>query len=227
MMRYGFAVVAAAILTGGVQAAPAADWTKTIATTLAGSYVMGNPRAKVKLVEYLSLTCSHCAAFAAEGLPVLKRNYIARGLVSLEIRNAVRDGFDFAGVMLSRCAGPAGYFPASEQILATQATWIPKAEAYGAAQAGKPETGGEAAAIAGMAQAVGFDRIVQTRGVTPARAKACLADPKATATVTAMAAEAFGGTKIPGTPAFLINGTLAPDTSNWATLQPKLAAALR
>jgi len=224
------AVLAAVALAGGVQAAPAkraVDWTRTIATTPAGSYVMGNPRAKVKLVEYLSLTCSHCAAFAAEGLPALKRDYIARGLVSLEIRNAVRDGFDFAGVMLSRCAGPAGYFPASERILATQAAWIPKAEAYGQAQAGKPETGGEAEAIAGMARAVGFDTIVQARGVTPARAKACLTDPKATATVTAMAAEAFGGTKIPGTPAFLINGTLAPDTSSWATLQPKLAAALR
>lgn len=234
-MRYGWVMLAAATLAAGggqAVAAPAAkravtDWTRTVATTPAGTYVMGNPKAKVKLVEYLSLSCSHCAAFSAEGMPVLKRDYIARGLVSLEIRNAVRDGFDFAGVMLSRCTGSLSYFPTSERILATQSTWIPKAEAYAQAQAGKAETGSDADAIAGMAQAVGFTDLVRARGMTPARVKACLADPKHSATVTAMAVEAFEQRKIPGTPSFLINGVLAPETSNWATLQPKLAAALR
>jgi protein-disulfide isomerase len=222
-------MLAAIVAVGGVQAAPPkpVDWTRTVATTPAGSYVMGNPRAKVKLVEYLSLSCSHCAAFAAEGLPALKRDYIARGLVSLEVRNAVRDGFDFAGVLASRCAGPVGYFPVSERILATQAAWMPKAEAYAQAQAGKPEPASEADALAGMGQAAGFDQLLRARGAAPARIKACLADRKQITTVTAMAKDAFETRKIPGTPAFLINGVLVPDTSNWALLQPKLAAALR
>ncbi len=229
-MRIGIAAATTAILalaSVGGQAAPAkraTDWTRTIATTPAGSYVMGNPRAKVKLVEYLSLTCSHCAAFAAEGMPVLKRDYIARGLVSLEVRNAVRDGFDLAGVLLSRCAGPAGYFPASERILTTQAVWLPKAQAYLNANAAPPADQGAAALIA-MARAAGFDRAVP--GVPPARVPACLTDRRQTAVVTAMVDEAFGKRQIPGTPTFLMNGALLPDTSNWATLQPKLAAALR
>ncbi|HEX8446008.1 MAG TPA: thioredoxin domain-containing protein [Sphingomonas sp.] len=230
MMRYVAAVMAVTLAAaGGAQAAPAraVDWTKTIATTPAGAYVMGNPRAKVKLVEYLSLSCSHCAAFAAEGLPTLKRAYIARGLVSLEVRNAVRDGFDFAGVMLSRCAGPAGYFPASEQILATQPVWMPKAQAFFEAQQGLPQPGSEAEAVRRMATAAGFDQMMQARGLTPARVTACMADPKQTAIVTAMTAEAFNTRKIPGTPTFLINGVMAPETATWATLQPKLAAALR
>ena len=219
-------VPAAAPGAGAAQAAPV-DWTRTIATTPAGAHVIGNPRAKVKLVEYLSLTCSHCAAFAAEGMPALRRDYIARGTVSLEVRNAVRDGYDMAGVLASRCAGPAGYFAVSERILATQAQWMPRAQAHAAAQAGKPAPASEAAAIAGMAGAAGFDQLLRARGMTPVRVRACFSDPKQTAVATAMAQEAFGRANIPGTPAFFLNGVLVPDSSSWALLKPKLDAALR
>jgi protein-disulfide isomerase len=227
----GLAMLAAVGPVAGAAAAPAkraaTDWTRTIATTPAGTYVMGNPRAKVKLVEYLSLTCSHCAAFAAEGMPTLKRDYIARGLVSLEVRNSVRDGFDFAGVLLSRCAGPAGYFPASERILATQADWLPKAQVYFDTQVGRPADPNSAATLTAMARAAGFDRQAQARGMAPARVAACLADAKQTAIVAAMTDEAVNKRRITGTPTFLINGAIVPATSNWATLQPRLAAAIR
>ena len=225
-IRIGGMVAAAVMLASAVDAAPV-DWTRTIATTPAGAYVIGNPRAKVKLVEYLSLTCSHCAAFAAEGMPVLRRDYIARGTVSLEVRNAVRDGFDMAGVLASRCAGPAGYFAVSERILATQAQWMPMAQAYATAQAGKPAPASEAAAIAGMAGAAGFDQLLRARGMTPVRVRACFADPRQTAVATAMAQDAFGRANIPGTPAFMLNGAMLADSSSWALLKPKLDAALR
>ncbi|HEX8580099.1 MAG TPA: thioredoxin domain-containing protein, partial [Allosphingosinicella sp.] len=39
------------------------DWTQTVSATPAGGFLMGNPAAKVKLVEYGSMTCGHCAAF--------------------------------------------------------------------------------------------------------------------------------------------------------------------
>ena len=57
-----------------VQPAPAQaqrDWTRVVAQTPEGGYRMGNPNAPVKLVEYLSLTCSHCAHFSEQGAPRL------------------------------------------------------------------------------------------------------------------------------------------------------------
>lgn len=48
-------------------AAPAGtSWSDTIAATPDGYFVMGNPSAKLKLVEYGSFTCSHCRDFSAE-----------------------------------------------------------------------------------------------------------------------------------------------------------------
>jgi protein-disulfide isomerase len=96
------------------------DWTRTVTTTAAGAYVLGKPDAKVRLVEYLSYTCPHCAHFTAEAAAPLTRDYIAKGLVSYEIRNAVRDHFDFVAALLARCGGPAKFFGNTEVIMAAQ-----------------------------------------------------------------------------------------------------------
>ena len=59
---------------------------------------MGNPNAKVKLVEFGSLTCPHCAEFEEEGGKALIENYVKTGQVSWEFRNFVRDPFDITAV---------------------------------------------------------------------------------------------------------------------------------
>ncbi len=51
-----------------------------------GDFVMGDPKAPVALVEYASLTCSHCAHFHADVLPSLKKNYIDTGKVFYILR---------------------------------------------------------------------------------------------------------------------------------------------
>jgi protein-disulfide isomerase len=90
-------LLAGAILTGAVaaqaaaapkrSAAPAArDWTRTVSATPEGGYRVGNPAAAVKLVEYGSLTCNHCATFAKEGMPPLLSRHVRTGRVSYEFR---------------------------------------------------------------------------------------------------------------------------------------------
>ena len=64
------------------------------AATPAGGFVMGNPNAKVKLIEYGSLTCPHCREFDEKGVQPLIANYVKTGQVSWEFRNYVRDAFD-------------------------------------------------------------------------------------------------------------------------------------
>ena len=70
MTRQRFAAAALAVLSvttavGAAPArkAPATDWSRTVVATPEGGYAMGNPRAKVTLVEYASLACSHCRDF--------------------------------------------------------------------------------------------------------------------------------------------------------------------
>ena len=47
----------------------------------------GNINAKIKLIVYESLTCSHCADFHKEIYPELKKDFIDKGLISIEFRN--------------------------------------------------------------------------------------------------------------------------------------------
>jgi len=49
--------------------------------------IEGNINAKIKLIVYESLTCSHCADFHKEIYPELKKDFIDKGLISIEFRN--------------------------------------------------------------------------------------------------------------------------------------------
>ena len=62
---------AAHLPTHRVARPPVSDWTHAVALTPEGGVRMGNPAARVRLVEFSSFTCPHCAAFASEGLPAL------------------------------------------------------------------------------------------------------------------------------------------------------------
>ena len=68
------------------------DWSTIVSRSPEGGFVMGNPNAKVKLVEFGSLTCPHCAEFEHQGGQALVDNYVKKGLVSWEFRNYVRAG---------------------------------------------------------------------------------------------------------------------------------------
>ena len=47
----------------------------------------GNPDAKIKLIIYESLTCSHCANFHKNVYPKLKKNFIDKGYIKIEFKN--------------------------------------------------------------------------------------------------------------------------------------------
>src|SRR3546814_17531411 len=80
---------------------------------------MGNPDAKVKLVEYGSYTCSHCRDFAAESAEEI-RQIVDSGKMSFEFRNYVRDPIDISTALLARCGGKDIFYPLSDQFFANQ-----------------------------------------------------------------------------------------------------------
>src|SRR3954469_1746838 len=105
-------------------AASARDWSRVVVATPEGGFRMGNPAARVKLLEYGSLTCPHCAAFAREGEAALVQNYVRTGRVSYEYRNYILNGIDIVASLLARCSGPSGFFPMAQNLYATQQQWI-------------------------------------------------------------------------------------------------------
>ena len=93
--------------------APARDWSRIAVPTNEGGIRMGNPAAKVKLVEYGSLACPHCRHFAETGYGPLVQKYVRTGRVSYEYRNLMLNAPDIAVTLLTRCAGAANFFPMS------------------------------------------------------------------------------------------------------------------
>ena len=228
---FGAAASPAAVKPAAAKAAaakPAArDWTQSVTMTPEGSYVLGNPLAKVRLVEYLSMTCNHCAHFTGESLKPLTDNYVRPGLVSIEVRHAIRDSLDVAATLLARCGGGKTFFGNVEALMAAQESWVRDAVAFQEADQGAAAKLPLNDALAAFARGAGLDRIIATRGITPARATACLSNKPEQDRLVAMAREAWSTRQIPGTPAFLINGTLVGGASSWATLEPKLRDALK
>ncbi|MBA4047225.1 MAG: protein-disulfide isomerase, partial [Sphingomonas sp.] len=105
------------------KAAPA-DWASAARVSPTGTIVVGNPAARVKIVEYLSFTCPHCAAFARESSATLKGQLIRSGSTSLEYRPLTSNPLDLAAAIVARCAGPARYVAVADAILARQDDWV-------------------------------------------------------------------------------------------------------
>ncbi|MEH3107397.1 MAG: thioredoxin domain-containing protein [Sphingomonas fennica] len=224
------ALLALLLMLFGLAAAPAApqrDWTKAVATLPSGAIVIGNPQAKVKLVEYTSMTCPHCAHFAKEGLPALMAGYVAPGKASIELRHAVRDPYDLAASLLVRCAGPAAYLPAMEAVFAAQDAWMGRAMKMTPAEIEAVQKQSRADQLVTVSRTIGLLSLMQARGLAEPKAVACLKSEPEQQKLAAMANEAWSERKIPGTPAFLLNGTIVADAADWAALKPRLDAALR
>jgi protein-disulfide isomerase len=200
----------------------AQDWSKTITATPTGSYVHGNPKAKVKLVEYISFTCGHCAHFIGEASAALDTR-VKSGSTSVELRHAVRDPLDLTAAILARCAGPKQFHGNTRAIMAAQPAWLEKGAAWQTANAESMKTMSISSRLQGYATGSGLMALMKGRGLSEPKAKACLANANEHKVLSAQAKAAFE--KISGTPSFAINGVVAPETHDWAKLEPQLTAA--
>lgn len=204
--------------------APAGGWVARVAATPDGGFVMGNPDAPVKLVEYGSLTCPHCADFMAESSAELTGGMVASGKLSYEFRNFIRDGFDLTVSLLARCGGAEPFFPLTEQLYAGQKDWFGKvvglpADQQKALQSLPPDQQGPA-----IAKAAGLDTFMAQRGIGWGKATACIADQAAQNTLLDIRQKAIDSHGVDATPTFLLNGKTI-GSATWATLKPQLAAA--
>jgi protein-disulfide isomerase len=231
MRRWLTSALSAALLfiPGAVATAqprPAAaqrDWTQNVVATPEGGFRMGNPNAPVKVIEYLSLACPHCAAFAEESGPRLLPNYVRTGRVSIEYRSILINAPDVAAAVLTRCAAPRAYFAMSHELLRTQPQWLERMNAVTEAQRSELRGLGPMQLVQRLVPILGLDRVAARHGITPAAQRACLSNQANLDRIEAMQTEASSRYGVTGTPTFVINGRVA-DTNVWSGIEPLLRA---
>lgn len=214
---------------GPIAAIPAPagkSWTEVVSATPQGGFVMGNPDAPVKVVEFASMTCGACAAFAAQGFPALTEQYVKTGQVSFEMRNFVRDPADLAAAMLARCNGAGPFFQLSEQMFAAQPEWLGKLQTMSPAVQQQLQTAQPAQAASIYAEQAGLVQFIRVRGVPAEKAQSCIADQTTLQQLVEGTSAASRDYQVNATPTFLINNEVVDNAANWATLEPRIRAAI-
>ena len=204
---------------------PAANWNTAVAVTPAGSHVLGNPAAKLKLTTFVSYTCPHCAHFEVEADAPLRLAYVRPGKVSVEVRHMLRDPIDLTVAMLTNCGSKDRFFLNHGMFMRSQATWMKPMMKANQAQRTRWTTGDLATRNRAIASDLHFYEIMATRGYDRVTVDRCLAD-KAMADRLARQAQAASDLGVMSTPSFAINGNLLAGTNEWSVLQPQIDAAL-
>ena len=226
---------AAALVALSVPGSPAAaqrghaavhrDWSQVAVRTPAGGIRLGNPAAPVKLIEYGSITCPHCAHFQESASAPLRQTYIRSGRVSWEYRPFMIFPTDPGVFQLLDCLPASAYFPAADALYASQRTWVGRMTALSPAQLQQFDTLSPAQKAAAIVRAAGLGPFFQQRGMTPAQIDQCLADPQRLRRLAGVTQTALGTYHVEGTPTFFINGRQV-NAGDWPTLEARLRAAI-
>jgi protein-disulfide isomerase len=207
---------------------PGGTWADVINATAAGA-MMGNPNAKVKLVEIGSLSCPHCRAFEEEGLPTLIEKYVKPGTVSYEFRPYVIHGpIDMAANLIVRCDGVKTFFPLVTALYKNQDSWLAKVEATPQDKLAQIQNLPTNQVFVTIANLLGLQDFAAARGIPQAKSNQCLTNQKMIDREVQITSDV--NTQYPefqGTPAFVLNGSMLKDTASWDKLEPQLQAAVK
>lgn len=166
---------------------------------------MGDPKAPVKMVEYASASCSHCATFNNTVLPAFKAKYIDTGKVHYTLKEFLTPPNELAaaGFLTARCAGKDKYFSVLDAIFRSQQEILQTGDMRGI-----------------------LLRVAQSAGLTESQFNACITDETALKALNARVERAIKQDKITGTPAFFINGKSVGDGEiSLAALEKAVAEA--
>ena len=206
---------------------PGESWADVVNATSEG-FLMGNPNAKVKLIEIGSLSCPHCKAFADEGVPSVI-NHVKSGNLSWEFRPYVIHGaVDVAANLVIRCNGPKTFFPLMEALYKEQDQWMAKVTSTPQNQIEQIQNQPTNQVFVSMANLIGLQDWAAARGVPQAKSNQCLSNQQMIDREVQTTSDVQNQyPDFAGTPSFIINGTLLKDTASWEKLKPQLEEALK
>ena len=211
----------------GTAAPTGQDWTQVVAKTAEG-FVMGNPDAPIKLVEYGSRLCPTCKAFSDEGYQPLTENYVKSGKASFEFREFLVHGMqDVPAAALGACVGEAAFFPLMEEMFRNQPQFLETLQKADQATIQRIDAAPPAQKFVLLGQAMGLIDFVKQRGLPEDKARACLSNMTEIDRLTKITQDKGpGGDKtVSGTPTFLINGKVVEGAIGWSQVEQALKAA--
>jgi protein-disulfide isomerase len=194
--------------------------------------MMGNPTAKVHLIEYGSMTCPHCRAFDETGVGPLVDNYVKTGKVSYEFRNYVRDAFDMSASLIARCNGPQSFFQTTRALYKDQLNWIGKVQAAPQDQLQQLANLPPNQVAVTAAKFAGLPEWAAMRGLPEAKSAQCLSNAAEVNRLVQMTSDATDQyPDFPGTPTFIIDGKMfdagrVTEAEVWPALEKALKAKL-
>lgn len=150
---------------------------------LLGVQFLGAENAPVQMIEYVSLTCPHCARFHVDVYPEIKRDYIDTGKVRLEFREVYFDRVGLWAAMLARCGGEDRYFGFISLLLEKQEQWSRSEDLMGE-----------------------FKRLGRQGGLSDAEVEACLSDAEGQRALVEMYQEYYEDPRLTGTPTLIVDG---------------------
>jgi protein-disulfide isomerase len=181
----------------------------TSANTMAATpddRTLGDPKASVRVIEYASFMCPHCAHMNEEGFPILKRDYIDTRKVFYIFRLFPIGQPDIPAEGLARCLPKENYFAFADLLFRNQAKWDPEnlvTDVHG-----------------------GLVSMARIAGIPADKVETCMADPDNQKRIMASQQDANTRFGVTGTPTFVINGEVLPGGAPWSMVKDKLDAAI-
>ncbi len=179
---------------------------KAVVPVTSDDMSLGNPNAKVTVIEYASVACPVCGRWYAEVWPAFKARYIDTGRIRYILREMLVGGSTemsaaAAGFLLARCAGKDGYFKVVDSIFKNQ-------------QALFGDVNGT------------LETIAKSMGMSDAEFNACITNDQALLALNTRTQHNAEANQITGTPTFVINGKAFPaGYQALSTLDAAIAAA--
>ncbi|MFN7094534.1 MAG: DsbA family protein [Burkholderiales bacterium] len=173
-------------------------------TTLTSDLLIGNPEAKILVIEYSSLTCPHCAYFHKEIFPKLKEHYITPGIAKFVHRDFPLDKASLDGAIIAHCAGKERYYTFLKVLFEKQDSWV--------LQKNYLEILFNIAKLGGLSQ----ERLDQ-----------CFADKNLADTILEAKLAAIKAANLNSTPTFFINGKEHRGISDWHSFSKSLQEQLK
>lgn len=223
------ALAIAAFVTPVASAAPApashGNWNAAIVQGADGSFTLGNPKAKVKLTEYVSYTCPHCAHFHKESDPLLRMSYVPQGKVAVTVSQVLRNPIDITIALLTNCGDPKTFFTRHNGFMASQDRWLAKYDGFSEAQTARWTSGPLPTRFRAIASDFDFYAIMARWSYTRPQVDRCLGDAAMLKRLTAQT-EAASAKGVDSTPSFAINGDVLVGTHDWKTLVAQIDSRL-
>jgi protein-disulfide isomerase len=169
----------------------------------ADDMTLGNPNAKVTVVEYASASCPHCAEFNNDTFPAFKAKYIDSGKIRYVFREFLTPPVEVAasGFLIARCAGKDKYFSVLDAIYRGQQAMYQSGDYRGF-----------------------LLHVAESAGLSEQQFNSCTTDDNALKALNDRVQKAVDA-GITGTPSFVVNGAKMDGAPTLANLDTAIAAA--